>query len=151
LFDDGYQVYVRVGNKEECLDAAGKKDWTYKFLVDCFPVYKRRDMLPKLTLDDWRQMYEVAQACNDECCFPIDLVDYAKVHNDAAETRGLIPHSIAQLWNAVCGPTVSPTNGLMAQYQACKKDPCRKCQRKEAKAKSRAAYHTEGVSFVTDD
>jgi hypothetical protein len=113
-------------NGEEPLDAAGKMAWAVKALVACFHVYRCE---AKPSTEELKLWYEVCKFCEDHCCFPIDLLDWARVHHTSAEERGMVPHSIAAFYNALLGPKVSPTNGLMAQYKQCYASPCPKCVR----------------------
>lgn len=125
FFGDGQEVTV--GRDDYSSDPVVKRAWTLEQLARCFPAYRNNGNASKLSLDELRMMYEVCLACDSACLYPHELLDHAKKHNTRADQQGLVPRSVRQLWNAVCGPSVSVTNGILAQYKACAVAPCKKC------------------------
>jgi hypothetical protein len=122
FFDDGEEVWdyqrdVRLSPKE-------KEAWTREHLQACF----RKLMNP--SAEDLRLMYEVCLKCEGQCCFPESLVEYAQQHHTSEKTRGMVPRDVKHLWTAVCGPKVSPSNGLIAQFKDHPLD-CRKCEHRK--------------------
>jgi hypothetical protein len=58
---------------------------------------------------------EVMAKCDENCCMPDDVMDWAKKHMPPKLYGGL--RSVKGLHNAVCGNSVSTTNGLVAQFK----------------------------------
>jgi len=127
FFDDGEEVWDY--QKDICLDPKEKEAWTRKHLAACF--WK----LSNPSAEDLKLMYQICLKCESQSCFPESLVEYAQQHHTSEKTRGMVPRDVTHLWTAVCGPKVSPTNGLVAQYKDHPLD-CRKCEhRKKQEAK----------------
>jgi hypothetical protein len=58
---------------------------------------------------------EVMAKCDENTCYPDDVMDWAKTHMPPKLVGGL--RSVKGLHNAVCGEKVSTTNGLIAQFK----------------------------------
>ena len=126
FFDDGVEVWQR----DECLSPERKEAWTREHLKACF----RKASNP--SAEDLKLMYEICLKCDGECCYPESLVEYAHDHHTSEKTRGMVPRDIKHLWNAVCGPKVSQSNGLLAQYKDHNPMDCWKCDyRRKQEAK----------------
>ena len=92
------------------------------------------------TEPDLRLMYEALQVCEIKGVVAKTLMGYSLVHfAHRKKTKGMVIRSPKDLWNAVCGPKVSQTNGLMAQFNQCLLEPCEDCKRERDKNQTKAA------------
>jgi hypothetical protein len=103
-----------------------KQAWTKKQISDCWWEY--RDP----TAQDLRFMYEALQVLHTRHLLPTEVIAYAQQHFDPEfggkqKTSGMVIRDCCGLWKAVCGPKVSQTNGLVAQFNNCMLKPCKAC------------------------
>ena len=78
-------------------------------LRDCFPAF--RDAEPSAR--ELEMMLEVVAKCDENCCFPSELMAFARKH----KRDGLVPRTVKALHKAVCGEGVSTTNSLLRQHK----------------------------------
>jgi hypothetical protein len=108
-------------------------------LQACFPVFKHTT---KPTLKDKRLMAEIIVRLDGYAVLPSQCMEYAKKHKQS--TPGLIPRSPQGLWDAVCGSSVSATNGLATQTKDHDPTTCGLCV-KELHAKP--CDHCHGTTW----
>jgi hypothetical protein len=83
---------------------------------DCWSAFKHR-AVP--SADEFRLFAEVLVRCDENTCFPSELMKWAQTHILNPKLLGAL-RSVKGLHKAICGERVSSTNGLLAQY----KDHC---------------------------
>jgi hypothetical protein len=128
LFTQGILWDFHTAERE--LDPLEKQAWTKAQIRECWWDYKE----PRE--QDMRLMYESLLILHTKHLLPKEAIAYAKQHFDPKyggkqKTRGMVIRDCRGLWKAVCGPKVSQTNGLLAQYSECGIKPCEACKFKQ--------------------
>jgi hypothetical protein len=122
---------------ERELDPMEKQAWVKAQIMDCWWDYREP------TEQDLRFMYESLLVLHTKHLLPKEAIAYAKQHFDPKhggkqKTRGMVIRDCRGLWKAVCGPKVSQTNGLLAQYSECWLNPCEACKSKQGDGSTEA-------------
>jgi hypothetical protein len=116
-------------------------DMVYDHIGRCFPNY-RSPGDPAARYADEKMMQDIISVCDAQCCFPSQVLEYAKVHK--RDTPRLVPRSIQQLWNAICAKEASTTNGLLIQFKEDDPKTCGICAKELA---SRPCDHCHGTTW----
>ncbi len=116
-------------------------DMVYEQIGRCFPIY-RSPSDPLARLRDEKMMQEIICLCDEFCCFPWQVLEYARTHK--RDTPKLVPRSIQQLWNALCDKEASTTNGLLIQF---KEDDPKTCGFCAKELNARPCDHCHGTTW----
>jgi hypothetical protein len=120
-------------NMDEALLIKMKRSWLGEQWTECFQRFKP-------SMEDLQLFYETLKACEEQCCYPKELIEYREKHGPKKLIGGL--RSPRGLHKAVVGG--DRFNGLVAQYKACGLDPssCPTCKpngKKQGKPYQQAA------------
>ena len=129
LFEDGVEVWVDTGDR--VMSPMEKEQWVRGEMANLWWDYRN----PRE--QNLRLMYEALRVCQTKHLMAKELKQYSEQHfGHKQKTRGMVIRSPRDLWRSLCGPKVSQTNGLIAQYNQCLMEPCKDCKRTDGPEKA---------------